>query len=47
MGPEFLDWLVADVPLFGLHAQNWMLLIGACLVLYEGACLLKRERRHG
>jgi hypothetical protein len=29
-----LDWLAADTAWFGVPAQNWMLVIGAGLVLY-------------
>lgn len=32
METEFLNWLVADVPVFGFKTQNWMLaLIGLSL----------------
>jgi hypothetical protein len=47
METAFLDWLVADVPLFGLRAQNWMVMIAVFVVFYGFACVLKRERRHG
>lgn len=29
-----LHWLVGDCTFLGLHAQNWMLLIGGGLLLY-------------
>jgi ABC-type sugar transport system substrate-binding protein len=29
-----LNWLVGNCDIFGLHAQNWMLLIGALFALY-------------
>jgi hypothetical protein len=31
---SILDWLAADNAWFGVPAQNWMLVIGAGLVLY-------------
>ena len=47
METTFLNWLVADVLVLGLRAQNWMLLIALFFVLYGCVHLLKRERRHG
>ncbi|HEU5019047.1 MAG TPA: hypothetical protein VFT69_13880 [Pseudolabrys sp.] len=29
-----LDWLVGNCRIFGLHGQNWMLLLVAALVTY-------------
>jgi hypothetical protein len=40
-----LEWLTNDLNLFGLPAQNWMLLLGAGLLLYIGVLALPRRRR--
>ncbi len=29
-----MNWLVADFPVFGLQAQNWMLIIGLFFAMY-------------
>jgi hypothetical protein len=42
-----LNWLVADVSLLGLQAQNWMLVFAAVFVLYGCIYLLRRKRGHG
>jgi hypothetical protein len=38
-----MDWLVSTFELFGLRAQNWMLVIGAALVLYIAALVIGRR----
>jgi len=40
-----LEWLSAERMLFGVPAQNWMLIIGAALVIYI-AVLIVAENRH-
>jgi hypothetical protein len=42
-----LDWLTDDIDLFGLPAQNWMLLLGGGLLLYIGVLAWPRRRRSG
>jgi hypothetical protein len=46
MQGTILNWLVADVPVFGLQAQNWMVLFALFVALYAGVSLLTRERKH-
>jgi hypothetical protein len=38
-----LNWLVANCTIFGLHAQNWMLLFGALFALYVAWLALARR----
>ncbi len=40
-----LIWLSANRVLFGVSAQNWMLVVGAALVLYI-VVLIVSESRH-
>jgi hypothetical protein len=40
-----LDWLTDNIDLFGLPAQNWMLLLGLGVLLYIGVLALPRRRR--
>lgn len=40
-----LDWLTKNCDLFGLPAQNWMLVVGGGLLLYIGVLALPRRRR--
>ncbi len=40
-----LNWLTDNFDLFGLPAQNWMLLVGGGLLLYIGARALPWRRR--
>lgn len=40
-----MDWLTENIELFGLPAQNWMLLLGCGLLLYIGMLALPRRRR--
>lgn len=40
-----LDWLTKDTNLFGLPAQNWMLLLGGALLLYIGVLAFPQRRR--
>ena len=35
-----LDWLVANVDLFGLPAQNWMLVIAGVVAAYAVVLLI-------
>ena len=42
-----MDWLTDTIELFGVPAQNWMLLLGCGLLLYIGALALPRRRRTG
>ncbi len=37
-----LNWLTANITVFGLHAQNWMLLVGGGLLAYIAALTLAR-----
>jgi hypothetical protein len=40
-----MDWLTDNIELFGLPAQNWMLLLGGGVLLYIGVLALPRRRR--
>jgi uncharacterized iron-regulated membrane protein len=40
-----LDWLTNDVDLFGLPAQNWMLLFGLSFLIYIAILALTWPRR--
>lgn len=40
-----LDWLTKNCDLFGLPAQNWMLVVVGGLLLYIGVLALPRRRR--
>lgn len=40
-----LDWLTANCDLFGLPAQNWMLVVGGGLLLYIGGLAMPLRRR--
>lgn len=40
-----MDWLTDNIELFGLPAQNWMLLLGGGLLLYIGVLAFPRPRR--
>lgn len=40
-----LNWLAANRVLFGVPAENWMLVIGGALLLYIGALAIS-ARRH-
>jgi hypothetical protein len=40
-----MNWLAANSELFGLPAENWMLVIGGGLLIYI-AVLIIAERRH-
>ena len=40
-----LEWLTDTNELFGLPAQNWMLLLGGGVLLYIGALAFPRRRR--
>jgi hypothetical protein len=40
-----MDWLTDNIELFGLPAQNWMLLLGGGLLLYIGVLAFPRRRR--
>ena len=42
-----LDWLTYDIDLFGLPAQNWMLLVGGALLLYIAILVWPRQWRSG
>jgi disulfide bond formation protein DsbB len=44
MQTTILDWLVADFSVFGLRAQNWMLIIFVFLVLYVFVVWLGRKK---
>jgi hypothetical protein len=45
MQTAFLNWLVADLPIFGFHAQNWMLVLIMFGLFYLCAVLFLRPRR--
>ena len=40
-----LNWLAANRVLFGVPAQNWMLIVGAALVLYIAALIVSEIRQ--
>jgi hypothetical protein len=40
-----LNWLTENTDLFGLPAQNWMLLLGGGLLLYIGVLAFPRRGR--
>ena len=40
-----LEWLTDTIELFGLPAQNWMLLLGGGLLLYIGVLACPARRR--
>lgn len=40
-----LDWLTGNCQLFGLEAQNWMLVIGGGLLLYIATLVIARQRQ--
>lgn len=40
-----MDWLTDNIDLFGLPAQNWMLLFGGGLLLYIGVLAFPWRRR--
>lgn len=40
-----LDWLTDSFDLFGLPAQNWMLLLAAGFLLYIVAIMIPRRGR--
>jgi hypothetical protein len=40
-----LNWLTANCDLFGLPAQNWMLVVGGGLLLYIAALAISRGRQ--
>ena len=42
-----LEWLTDNIELFGLPAQNWMLLLGGGVLLYIGVLAFPRRRRSG
>ena len=42
-----LNWLTANCDLFGLHAQNWMFVVGGGLLLYIAAMVISRGRQAG
>ena len=42
-----MDWLTDNIELFGVPAQNWMLLLGGALLLYIGVLAFPRRRRSG
>jgi len=44
---ELLNWLVADLPVFGWEAQNWMLLVALLFVFYICAYWLSAPKRRG
>ena len=41
-----LHWLVGSCHVFGLNAQNWMLVIAGALVVYLIGLALLRRRHH-
>jgi len=45
MATAFLNWLVADLPIFGLHAQNWMPVLIAFGAFYLCAVLFLQSDR--
>ena len=42
-----LRWLVGNCDVFGLAAQNWMLVFAVALLLYVVTVLVLRRRRTG
>jgi len=42
-----LDWLTDTIDLYGLPAQNWMLLLGGGLLLYIGMLAFPPRWRSG
>ena len=45
-----LNWLAANRELFGVPAQNWMLVVGAAVALYIVALIVagaRQPRAHG
>ena len=40
-----LNWLAANRVLFGVPAQNWMLVVGAALVVYIAVLIVTENRQ--
>ena len=40
-----LNWLTANSELFGVPAQNWMLVIGGGLLIYIAALVIAERRQ--
>jgi hypothetical protein len=41
-----MNWLVSDLPVFGLRAQNWMLVFLLFFVMYFAYVLLLQRHSH-
>jgi hypothetical protein len=44
---EFLNWLIADFPLFGWEAQNWMVVVTLLFAFYLCAYSLSASKHRG
>jgi hypothetical protein len=40
-----MDWLAANSELFGVPAQNWMLVIGGGLLIYIAVLVIAKRRQ--
>lgn len=44
METPFLNWLVADLVIFGFHGQNWMLAVILFVLFYLCVAIFVRRR---
>ena len=47
METAFLNWLVADLVIFGFHGQNWMLAVILFVLFYLCVATFVRRRHEG
>jgi len=47
IGPAVMNWLTGDFEIFGIDAQNWMLVAAGGLLLYIAILMIARRRQPG